>query len=103
MSGVLQLRTLSSGKLVRELPLGLGSLSGFSGSRKHSELFFSFQSFADPGALAVCWVGKQGLAAHSWLRQMVVGDAACMLEAFVQLLILACKGSSQASASSQHG
>ena len=35
---------------VRDLPLpGVGSVSGFSGSRKETELFFSFQSFAEPG------------------------------------------------------
>ena len=48
--GLLQLHSLSSGALVRALPLpGVGSVSGFSGSRKETELFFSFQSFAEPG------------------------------------------------------
>ena len=52
--GLLQLHSLSSGALVRALPLpGVGSVSGFSGSRKETELFFSFQSFAEPGEL---WV-----------------------------------------------
>lgn len=35
---------------VKDLPLpGVGSVSGFSGSRKETELFFSYTSFAEPG------------------------------------------------------
>uniref|UniRef100_A0A7R9W150 Prolyl endopeptidase n=1 Tax=Chlamydomonas euryale TaxID=1486919 RepID=A0A7R9W150_9CHLO len=49
--GVLQLRKLSSGEVIRELPVpGIGGVGGFSGDRKYSEFFFQFQSFAEPGA-----------------------------------------------------
>lgn len=37
------------------LPLpGIGSVSGFSGKRKHSEAFFKFTSFTEPGAIYRC-------------------------------------------------
>jgi len=48
---VLQLRSLASGAVVRELELpGIGSVSSFSCKRKSSEAFFSFTSFTDPGS-----------------------------------------------------
>jgi prolyl oligopeptidase len=49
--GKLELRSLSTGAFVTELKLpGIGSVSGFSGSRKSTECFFGFSSFAEPGA-----------------------------------------------------
>lgn len=51
VQGALQLRSLATGALRREFALpGVGSVTGFSGERKYSELFFSFQSFVEPGA-----------------------------------------------------
>lgn len=51
VKGKLELRSLSSGALVKELKLpGIGSVSGFSGNRKSTECFFGFSSFAEPGA-----------------------------------------------------
>ncbi|KAG2433756.1 hypothetical protein HXX76_008118 [Chlamydomonas incerta] len=48
----LQLRQLGSGQLTKELPLpGVGSVGAMSGDRKGSELFFSFTSFTEAGAL----------------------------------------------------
>ena len=48
---VLQLRSLSTGDLVRDIPLpGLGSVSSFKCKRKSSEAFFSYTSFTDPGS-----------------------------------------------------
>lgn len=49
--GTLALHRLTDGHLVQEFPLpGIGSIGGFSGSRKGTEFFFSFQSFVEPGA-----------------------------------------------------
>ncbi|KAI8465889.1 MAG: prolyl oligopeptidase [Monoraphidium minutum] len=49
--GALALHRLSDGGLVREVELpGIGSIGGFSGSRKGTEFFYSFQSFVEPGA-----------------------------------------------------
>ena len=47
----LQLRSYADGSLLRELALpGIGSVTGFSGSWKRSEGFFSFAGFTEPGA-----------------------------------------------------
>ncbi|KAG2492774.1 hypothetical protein HYH03_008938 [Edaphochlamys debaryana] len=46
----LQLRSLATGALVRELPLGVGSVGSMSGDRKGTEFFYSFTSFVEPGA-----------------------------------------------------
>ncbi|KIZ07661.1 prolyl endopeptidase [Monoraphidium neglectum] len=49
--GTLALHRLSDGGLVTDFALpGIGSIGGFSGSRKGTEFFFSFQSFVEPGA-----------------------------------------------------
>lgn len=47
----LELRSLTTGALLRPLPLpSLGDVSSVSGTRKSPELFFSFTSFVEPGA-----------------------------------------------------
>jgi prolyl oligopeptidase len=48
----LELRALSSGALLRPLPLpSLGDVGAVSGTRKSNELFYSFTSFVEPGAV----------------------------------------------------
>ena len=55
VKSVLQLRTLSNGSVVRNLELpGIGSVAGFSGSRKYDEFFFQFVGFTQPGAQYRC-------------------------------------------------
>ena len=47
-----QLHSLSSGALMRDIPLpGLGSIRGFSGRHKDTELFLSYTDFTDPGSI----------------------------------------------------
>jgi prolyl oligopeptidase PreP (S9A serine peptidase family) len=42
----------ADGNLRSVLPLpGIGSVNGFSGQRKHSQAFFKFTSFTEPGAI----------------------------------------------------
>lgn len=51
VKSVLQLHRLTTGELVQPFPLpGPGTITSVSGSRHHPELFFSFQSFTDPGS-----------------------------------------------------
>lgn len=48
---MLELRSLATGALKGEFPLpDVGTVTGISGSRKSTELFFSFQNFTDPGS-----------------------------------------------------
>ncbi len=54
----LQLRRLTTGELLRPLPLpGLGSVGGLSGDRKSPELFFSYPSKAPAGDDGAAWAG----------------------------------------------
>lgn len=46
---VLQLCELSTGRLVRDLPLDVGTVAGVSCKKAHSELFYKFTSFTTPG------------------------------------------------------
>jgi prolyl oligopeptidase len=47
----LQLHRFGDGGVSKELELpGIGSIGGFSGSHKHSHMFFTFTGFTEPGA-----------------------------------------------------
>ncbi|XP_054910944.1 prolyl endopeptidase-like [Poeciliopsis prolifica] len=48
---VLQLFELSSGRLLRQLPLDVGTVAGVSCKKKHSEFFYKFTSFTTPGII----------------------------------------------------
>ena len=55
VKSTLQLRNFSSGDVIKELSLpGIGSVGGFSGSRKFTEFFYSFTGFTEPGAQYRC-------------------------------------------------
>lgn len=43
------MHSLEDGQLVRTFPLDIGTIVGFSGKKKYSEIFFSFMSFLTPG------------------------------------------------------
>ncbi|XP_050365033.1 uncharacterized protein LOC126783580 isoform X2 [Argentina anserina] len=51
---VLQIRDLKSGSLVHQLPIDIGSVTGISGRREDSTIFFGFTSFVTPGVLYQC-------------------------------------------------
>lgn len=46
---ILQVYELSTGQLIRDLPLGVGTVSGVSCRKKHSDFFYKFTSFTTPG------------------------------------------------------
>ncbi len=48
------LHNLSDGKFVKQFPLAMGSVSGYSGKRYHTEMFYSFISFLTPGVFYRC-------------------------------------------------
>lgn len=49
---VLQLHSWEDGSLTKAVAMpGIGSVGGFSGSHKHTQWFFSFTSFTEPGAI----------------------------------------------------
>lgn len=46
---ILQVYELSTGTLVRDLPLDVGTVAGVSCKKKHSDFFYKFTSFTTPG------------------------------------------------------
>ena len=48
------LHNLADGKLVKKFPLAIGSVSGYSGKRYQTEMFYSFVSFLTPGIFYRC-------------------------------------------------
>ncbi|CAB1321079.1 unnamed protein product [Coregonus sp. 'balchen'] len=51
---ILQLYDLSTGCLVRDLPLDVGTVVGLSCKKKHSDFFYKFTSFTTPGVIYHC-------------------------------------------------
>ncbi|KAG8005354.1 Prolyl endopeptidase, partial [Nibea albiflora] len=51
---ILQVYELSTGKLVRDLPLDVGTVGGVSCKKKHSDFFYKFTSFTTPGVIYHC-------------------------------------------------
>lgn len=49
---ILQLFELGSGTLIRDLPLDVGTVTGLSCKKKHSDFFYKFTSFTQPGNVA---------------------------------------------------
>ncbi|XP_067268221.1 prolyl endopeptidase-like [Chanodichthys erythropterus] len=55
---ILQLYELQSGKLIRDLPLDVGTVVGLSCKKKHSDFFYKFTSFTTPGIIYHCDLSK---------------------------------------------
>ncbi|XP_042229599.1 prolyl endopeptidase-like isoform X2 [Homarus americanus] len=51
VKSVLQLHSLETGEHLTTLPLDIGTVSGYSGKRTHSEMFYQFTSFLSPGVI----------------------------------------------------
>lgn len=51
---ILQVHDLSTGKLLKTLPLEMGTITGYSGKVKYPEIFYQFTSFLSPGIIYRC-------------------------------------------------
>ena len=54
VQSVLLLHKLEDGSFVKNFPLDMGSITGYSGRRKDTEIFYSFTSFLTPGIIYRC-------------------------------------------------
>lgn len=51
VKSVLKVHSLENGEFIRDFPLDIGEISGFSGDKKYSEIFYTFTSFLNPGTI----------------------------------------------------
>ncbi|CAH0393811.1 unnamed protein product [Bemisia tabaci] len=54
VKSVLKVHDLQTGKFLQQLPLDMGTITGFSGEKKYAEVFYQFTSFLTPGIIYVC-------------------------------------------------
>lgn len=54
VKNVLKMYRLSSGEELRTFPLEVGSVVGFTGRKRDSEIFYYFTSFLSPGMSSLC-------------------------------------------------
>lgn len=51
MKNILQLHDLATGAHLKTFPLEVGSIVGYSGQKKDTEIFYQFTSFLSPGKI----------------------------------------------------
>ncbi|KAJ8321936.1 hypothetical protein KUTeg_000407 [Tegillarca granosa] len=54
VKNTLYVHDLASGKRLANFPVDVGSIAGYSGKKKHSEIFYQFVSFLTPGIIYRC-------------------------------------------------
>lgn len=73
VKNVLKMFHLSSGEEIRAFPLDVGSIVGFTGRKKDSEIFYSFTSFLSPAIIYHCDLTKEPLQPHVFREVTVKG------------------------------
>ncbi|XP_051500288.1 prolyl endopeptidase-like [Myxocyprinus asiaticus] len=73
VKNVLKMFHLSSGEEMRTFALDVGSVVGFTGRKKDSEIFYSFTSFLSPAIIYHCDLTKDPLQPHVFREVTVKG------------------------------
>lgn len=73
VKNVLKMFLLSSGEEIRTFPLDVGSIVGFTGRKKDSEIFYSFTSFLSPAIIYHCDLIQEPLQPHIFREVTVKG------------------------------
>uniref|UniRef100_A0A3B5RAQ1 Prolyl endopeptidase n=1 Tax=Xiphophorus maculatus TaxID=8083 RepID=A0A3B5RAQ1_XIPMA len=73
VKNVLKMYHLSSGEELRTFPLDVGSVVGFTGRKRDSEIFYYFTSFLSPAIIYHCDLTKEPLQPHVFREVTVKG------------------------------
>ncbi|KAG7469912.1 hypothetical protein MATL_G00133830 [Megalops atlanticus] len=73
VKNVLKMYRLESGAELRTFPLDVGSVVGFTGRKKDSEIFYFFTSFLSPAIIYHCDLTKEPLEPHVFREVTVKG------------------------------
>ncbi|XP_059354191.1 prolyl endopeptidase-like [Carassius carassius] len=73
VKNVLKMFHLFSGEEIRTFPLDVGSIVGFTGRKKDSEIFYSFTSFLSPAIIYHCDLTQEPLQPHVFREVTVKG------------------------------
>ncbi|XP_034018197.1 prolyl endopeptidase isoform X2 [Thalassophryne amazonica] len=73
VKNVLKMYCLSSGEELRTFPLDVGSVVGFTGRKRDSEIFYYFTSFLSPAIIYHCDLTKEPLQPHIFREVTVKG------------------------------